>query len=218
MTRRQLLGKRVVDVTVGTLLALAVLPAIVALAVLSAVVLRTTKPFFVHRRVGRHGRLVPIVKIRTLPLSTDRYAAKHALADVAVPRPMKALRRLHLDELPQLLLVPLGLLSLVGPRPEMPFLHEAMDEDFRRARTSVRPGCTGLWQVGDRSVGMIHEAPEFDLVYLRHASLRLDLWIVWRTCRIILGHSRPLTVEDLRMLADEEDNLMPGLTTSLLAS
>jgi lipopolysaccharide/colanic/teichoic acid biosynthesis glycosyltransferase len=103
-----------------------------------------------------------------------------------LPAFSRALRQLHLDELPQLWLVVIGKMSLVGPRPEMPYLHEQYDPGFARRRSTVRPGCTGAWQVSEHCDQMIFEHPEFDEFYLRNRSLRFDLWIVVRTIRLLL--------------------------------
>jgi lipopolysaccharide/colanic/teichoic acid biosynthesis glycosyltransferase len=96
------------------------------------------------------------------------------------------LRRSHLDELPQLFLVVVGKMTLVGPRPEMPSVHDQhFDPVFAHIRTSVRPGCTGLWQISDHCGEMIYEHPEFDECYVRNRSLRFDLWILRRTVRFM---------------------------------
>ncbi|MEO5678773.1 MAG: sugar transferase [Acidimicrobiales bacterium] len=178
--------KRTVDVVVGTALALLSLPVVVALAVVTVVNLRAW-PFFVQTRIGAGGVPFRIVKLRTLPLSTAHYADKRALDSIPLTWISRTLRRTHLDELPQLLLVPIGRMSLVGPRPEMAFLHEQMPSWFARRRTEVRPGCTGLWQIGRASAGLIVEAPAYDLHYVDNRSTLLDLWIVWRTVTLVLG-------------------------------
>ena len=185
--------KRVVDVVVASALLLAVLPVIAILALVSAASLRAW-PFFVQDRIGRNGRTFRFVKIRTLPPATAAYADKYALADVRVPTATRLMRALHLDELPQLVLVVAGTMSLVGPRPEMPGLHDALPGHVARARTLVRPGVTGLWQVGAHCDGLIGESPEYDACYVRHRSLRFDLWILLQTARKVLqggrGHVR----------------------------
>lgn len=190
--------KRALDVVVGAILLVAVVPVIVVAAAVTAVLLRSW-PFFVQERVGRHGKTFRFLKIRTLPPSTPTYADKYAITDTAIPRFCRFLRDRHLDELPQLLLVVVGKMSLVGPRPEMPRLHAAMDPEFAAARTSLRPGCTGLWQISDASTGLIHEAPHYDLHYVRHRDLTLDLWIVVRTLSLVLpgGRREPLTIADV---------------------
>ena len=177
--------KRAVDLVVGLILLAACLPVIVVIAVGSAITLRAS-PFFVQDRVGRDGETFRFLKIRTLPSSTNAYADKYALADLDIPRFTRLLRALHLDELPQLLLVVLGRMSLVGPRPEMPTLHAALPPSFAQARSRVRPGCTGLWQVGVDCDGLIGEAPEYDAYYVAHQTQRLDLWILWQTVRKVV--------------------------------
>ena len=82
--------------------------------------------------------------MRTLPTTAPRYATKYELVRLRIPAFSLMLRRLHLDELPQLLHVLAGKMSLVGPRPEMPNLYCAFDAEFAERRVSVRPGCTGL--------------------------------------------------------------------------
>lgn len=178
--------KRGIDVVVGTALALLALPVILVLAVVSALDQRAW-PFFVQTRIGLGGVPFRLVKLRTLPVSTDHYADKRAIESIPLTRISRTLRRTHLDELPQLFLVPFGRMSLVGPRPEMAFLHEQMHPSFATLRTEVRPGCTGLWQIGEGCGGLINEAPEYDLHYVHHQSLLLDSWIVWRTVSMVLG-------------------------------
>lgn len=180
--------KRSIDVVVGTVLGLLTLPFVLLLAVVTALNLRAW-PFFVQTRIGAGGVPFRLVKLRTLPVSTDPYADKRAIEAIPLTWISRTLRRTHIDELPQLLLVPIGRMSLVGPRPEMAFLHEEMPLSFARRRTEVRPGCTGLWQIGRDCAGLIAEAPEYDLYYVDNRSLLLDLWIVWRSITMILGRS-----------------------------
>ena len=178
--------KRAVDLVVGLILLAACLPVILVIAVGSALTLRAW-PFFVQERIGRDGQTFRFLKIRTLPTATNPYADKYSLAELDIPRFTRLLRALHLDELPQLLLVVLGRMSLVGPRPEMPTLHAALPPGFAQARSRVRPGCTGLWQVGVDCDGLIGEAPEYDAYYVAHRSQRLDLWILWQTVRKVVS-------------------------------
>ncbi len=178
--------KRAIDVVVGTLLALATLPVVLLLALVTTVNLRAW-PFFVQTRIGAGGVPFRLVKLRTLPTSTDHYADKRAIESIPLTWVSSTLRRTHLDELPQLWLVPFGRMSLVGPRPEMAFLHDQMPPPFARRRTQVRPGCTGLWQIGQGCAGLIVEAPEYDLHYVDNQSVLLDLWIVWRSIAMVTG-------------------------------
>lgn len=179
--------KRAVDVLIGLVLCVVTLPVIVGFAAILAVQLRAW-PFFVHHRVGRHGRPFRFPKLRTLARATPTYADKTQFHLEPVSDLARKLRRSHLDELPQLWLVPLGTMSLVGPRPRM--ASEIVDyprPDFDDLRVTVRQGCTGLWQVGAHTDATVSAAPAYDMYYLRHASVRLDAWILWRTVAQALG-------------------------------
>ena len=188
--------KRAIDIMLSAVLLVVALPVVVACAIGCALALRTW-PFFAQHRIGRNGRAFWIPKLRTLPPSTPRYADKYAIDGIDIPRFPRMLRRFHLDELPQLILVLTGRMSLVGPRPEMPTLHRQLDPAFAAARTSVLPGCTGLWQVSVGVESLIAESPEFDTWYLAHRSLRLDGWILWRTLRNALCRRPLITLADI---------------------
>lgn len=188
--------KRGFDIVFAVALGIVAAP-VVAVCALALVVDYRCWPFFTQDRVGADGRIFRFVKLRTLPPATPEYADKYAIQDVQPSVLGRLLRKLHIDELPQLYLVPLGHLSLVGPRAEMPCLHEEMPASFAQLRTSVRPGCTGLWQVGSDAGRLIFENPEYDCFYIQHANARLDVWILWRTALVFLGVSRGITVEDV---------------------
>jgi exopolysaccharide production protein ExoY len=158
-----------------------VTPIVLVFAIVLAVQLHGS-PLFVHKRLGHGGRMLTVPKLRTLAPSTDPYADK-LQGGVESVSPFAAwLRRTHLDELPQLYLVPLGRLSLVGPRPRMAAeVEQNRRADYDAARLELRQGCTGLWQVGAHQHRTVSCNPEYDLFYLAHASVRLDAWILWRT-------------------------------------
>lgn len=181
--------KRVVDVLASAALSLLLLPLVLVLAIGSAISFRAW-PIYVQDRVGRDGRTFRLIKVRSLPPETPPAADKYELADMGNTRWGALLRRFHLDELPQLWLVVTGTMSLVGPRPEMPSLAARFDPGFATERTTVRPGCTGLWQVSSASGGLIGEAPEFDLHYVRNWTLRMDLWLLAWTVIETLGGSK----------------------------
>jgi lipopolysaccharide/colanic/teichoic acid biosynthesis glycosyltransferase len=92
----------------------------------------------------------------------------------------RLLRRTSLDEIPQLLNVLLGDMSLVGPRPEMPFIVEQYTPR-QRERLAIKPGVTGLWQMSADRAFKIHENLEYDLYYARHRSLFMDVAILLHT-------------------------------------
>lgn len=196
----QAMLKRAFDLVAGTVLFVLVLPLVVLLALAVALMFRAW-PFFTQDRVGLGGRRFKMVKLRTLPPSAPSDADKFQIREVVVPSLARFLRRTHLDELPQLLLVPLGRMSLVGPRPEMLRLHAAGDLTFATARVSVRPGCAGLWQISEHADLLIWDAPDYDLFYIEQSSLRLDLWILWRTMLGIAGLVRPVRLSDVPLWA-----------------
>lgn len=188
--------RRAFDFIASAVLLLVALPVIAIAALGSALSLRAT-PFFVQHRVGRDGEQFRLVKVRTLPVGTPTYIDKHQIDTSRVPGFCRLLRRLHLDELPQLALVLAGRMSLVGPRPEMSYLHLDLPHDFAGLRTSVRPGCTGLWQISEACTDLIGYSPEYDRYYLAHRSLRLDVWVLLRTAAKMLGLARPITLRDV---------------------
>lgn len=188
--------KRLVDAVFGVLFGLIAAPVVLFLAVVSACLFRAW-PFFTQQRIGLRGKVFRIIKIRTLPPCAPAHAQKFVIEKIRLPRFASLLRSTHLDELPQLWLVPLGVMSLVGPRPEMLFLHEQGDADFARLRTSVRPGCTGLWQVSAAAKGLIWDAAEYDVAYVEHACLRLDLWILSRTLRRLTTSPGTLSLDEV---------------------
>jgi hypothetical protein len=125
----------------------------------------------------------------------DKHTLGLATADL--PRLCALLRRTHLDELPQLWSVVFGQMSLVGPRPALPTSVEPLDKGFETTRRSVRPGCTGLWQLSVASGDTATSAPRFDLFYIDNASLRLDLWILVRTIGWVLGLVKAIEISDI---------------------
>ena len=224
VTRTTRVAIRTFDIVGGALIALAVTPIVVVLALASAFSLRAW-PFFVQDRPGRAGRSVRLVKIRTLPPSTPHYAHKHHLDFSRTPRLMQQLRRLHLDELPQLWQVPMGALSLVGPRPRQRDDVDALDPTFDSVRREVRPGCTGLWQISPASTEGLGVSPEYDLFWVGHRTLRLTVWALARTVLVMTGIGRPVTLEDVPDWAlprlryvDIADRPMAIATESLEAS
>lgn len=189
-------AKRAIDMLVAFILLVLALPMIVLAALGSAVVFRAW-PFFTQERVGLGGRAFRFVKIRTLPKWTNPYTDKYHIDTRSLPAFARLLRHLHLDELPQLFLVLAGKMSLVGPRPEMAVLHEQMPAEFAEARTSRRPGCTGLWQISVDASKLIGEAPEYDLFYVDNHNIRLDAWILARTLRVMVLGDREIAIADV---------------------
>jgi lipopolysaccharide/colanic/teichoic acid biosynthesis glycosyltransferase len=136
---------------------------------------------FRQERVGKNGRLFTMLKFRSLSVEADPYQSASGIPVAQVTRVGRLLRGSALDELPQLLNVLRGDMSLVGPRPEMPFIVETYSEVERR-RLSVRPGITGVWQMSVDRHGMeIHENMEYDLFYISNRSFLLDVVLLFET-------------------------------------
>ncbi len=140
--------------------------------------------FFSHKRVGINNELFVIYKFRSLHMDTPSYSEKPGSTDDKRIAPFgKWLRKTSLDELPQLFNVLKGEMSLVGPRPEMPFLAEDY-EDWENQRHLVRPGMTGLWQLSPRRQGTIREGIPVDLEYIETFSFWNDFKILIRTFKV----------------------------------
>ena len=187
--------KRAVDLVVASLLAVVAVPLLALLTIVGAMVWRTN-PYFVQERVGYGGRIFRLWKLRSLPPTAPAYTDKYSLREVPISRYGYWLRRLHLDELPQIFHVITRKMSLVGPRPEMEFLHHQMPQDFARRRVAVLPGVTGLWQISPAVGGLIVEAPEYDRAYVAAHPVRLDIWVLYRTALQALG-ARQVTLADV---------------------
>jgi exopolysaccharide biosynthesis polyprenyl glycosylphosphotransferase len=152
--------------------------------------IRATSPgpaLFVQERVGRDGRPFRMFKFRTMHEGVDPEAvAPTGPDDPRVTAYGSWLRATSLDELPQLWNVLRGEMSLVGPRPEMPFIAAGYDE-WQRRRLSVKPGITGLWQILGRKDLPMHQNLQYDFYYIRNRSLALDASILLRTLGAVLS-------------------------------
>jgi exopolysaccharide biosynthesis polyprenyl glycosylphosphotransferase len=181
----------------AALLALSPLFCVVALAI----AMTDRGPvFFRQVRVGKNGSTFTLYKFRTMvvgaerwrDLLTDRNEADGALFkirnDPRITSTGAWLRRWSLDELPQLLNVLRGDMSLVGPRPALPEEAACYGHHVRR-RLAVKPGITGLWQVSGRSDLTWDEAVRLDLRYVENWSFALDLQILWKTCSAVVHGS-----------------------------
>lgn len=136
---------------------------------------------FRQRRVGLDGKEFDFFKFRTMHASADPYALTPKSSDDSrITRFGRGLRRSSLDELPQFWNVIRGEMSIVGPRPEMPFIVSQYNEE-QRERLKVKPGITGVWQISAVRGEPIHANMEYDLFYIEHRSLLLDLIIMFKT-------------------------------------
>ena len=174
-------AKRAIDFAVSAFFLVFCTPLLAAIALF--VKLDSNGPIlFRQTRAGLRGREFTILKFRTMCQDADPYAITPTeRQDPRITRIGRFLRSSGLDELPQLWNVLVGEMSLVGPRPEMPFIVSGYSL-LESQRLKARPGITGLWQVYARSANLpIHQHVEFDLYYIENMSLSLDLMILLDT-------------------------------------
>ena len=190
--------------TFDMLFALVILAAVAPVLILLIVALQIDSPgpvFFIQRRVGRNGALFPCVKLRTMvvdarqrlerllessPEAREEWQRDHKLRDdPRVTRLGRFARLFSLDELPQLLNIVAGHMSIVGPRPiveEEIWRYGPLFADY----CSVRPGLTGLWQVSGRNNTTYQERVRLDSEYAQRKSMSLDLSIMARTLAVVV--------------------------------
>jgi lipopolysaccharide/colanic/teichoic acid biosynthesis glycosyltransferase len=177
--------KRACDVVGSLFLLVALFPLFTLIAAL--IKLDSRGPvFFRHYRVGKGGNNFVLWKFRSMRTDVPKYAASpRNAADVRLTRVGRLIRRLSIDEMPQLINVLKGEMSLVGPRPEMPFIvdlyHPAECERF-----VVRPGITGLWQISPARAFPIHENLQYDLHYIHNRNFLLDCTIILHTITAVI--------------------------------
>jgi len=188
--------KRIFDLVVSAIVAVLFLPLWLLIAL--AVKLDSRGPvFFVDRRIGVGEREFGMLKFRTMvaeapelqPKLEEANEAEGALFkirdDPRVTRVGRVLRRLSLDEIPQIVNVLKGEMSLVGPRP-LPLRDYALLEDWHRARYAVLPGMTGLWQISGRSGLGFDDLVRLDFTYIENWSIWLDITIIARTIPAVI--------------------------------
>lgn len=194
----QLFVKRLMDLAFAALMVLLLLPVVGFIAL--AIKLDSPGPiFFAQERVGLHKRRFRMLKFRTMVAGADRLQAQiehlneakgpifKIANDPRITRVGRVLRRSSLDELPQILHVLTGKMSLVGPRPMSLRDVDLFDQGIQRKRFSVKPGLTCLWQVSGRSGLPFSKWLELDLDYIEHWSLGLDFKILFRTIPAVLS-------------------------------
>jgi lipopolysaccharide/colanic/teichoic acid biosynthesis glycosyltransferase len=190
---------RALDLVVAALMVIVLAPLLAAIAVI--IKLDSPGPvLFRQQRVGRHRKRFQVAKFRTMQHNADHEVHRDymlALIESGMPAPKLAgdvrvtrfgnfLRRTSLDELPQLWNVLRGEMSLVGPRPPIPYEVEHYPPHWF-ARFQVKPGVTGLWQVSGRSEVSLEQMIELDIEYAHKRSLLFNLWILVRTIPAVLS-------------------------------
>ncbi|HEY4205568.1 MAG TPA: sugar transferase [Puia sp.] len=186
-----LLVKRAMDLTCSTLVIGGILSWLVP--VLAALIKLDSKGpiFFLQKRVGREGKVFTCYKLRTMVINPEADELPCEENDIRITRCGRVLRAAHLDELPQFFNVLTGVMSLVGPRPYMLADEQRMAALVPRhnIRNYVKPGITGMSQVkgchdGDMDLNILFSRHQWDVFYVRHACLSMDLRIISHTIRL----------------------------------
>ncbi len=178
-------SKRLMDICISTICILVNLPLWLIITLLIRFDSKGAA-LFKQNRVGQFGRIFEMYKFRTMYENTNKYGyAPQKNNDRRVTRVGRLLRKLSLDELPQLINVLKGEMSLVGPRPEMPFIVKKY-KYWQKKRLDVKPGITGLWQIIGRKDLPLHENLQYDFYYIRNQSLITDIAILIKTIPGIL--------------------------------
>jgi exopolysaccharide biosynthesis polyprenyl glycosylphosphotransferase len=186
------LVKRVFDIASALLLVVLTLPLMAATSVL--ILLESSGPILhFQERVGRNGRLFNVVKFRSMRTDAEKDGTPRwaSAGDARVTRLGRVMRKLRIDELPQLFSVLTGDMSLVGPRPERPFCVDQLTQHlpYYAVRHSVKPGVTGWAQVRYPYGASVEDAAEklqYDLYYVKNHSLLLDLLVLVNTVGFVL--------------------------------
>lgn len=211
MSKRLQFGlKRLMDVIVALMGLILLIPALILIAV--AIKLDSRGPvFFVQQRSGRYGRRFRTLKFRTMVEGAERIGSGLyvALGDTRITRVGGYLRRFSLDEFPQLFNVLAGQMSLVGPRPALPYqLQYYAARDLKRLL--VRPGLTGWSQVSGRNLLSWPERLERDVWYVENFSLELDLRILLRTPAAWLSGEGVYASRDKFFISGQDDIPVPS--------
>lgn len=189
------------------LLALLILAAAAPIVLVFVAGIQAVSPgqlFFRQSRVGLHGKVFRMWKLRTMQPCAESRLRTLLRVDAAAAAEWGAYGRLHhdprivgpfgrwarqlsIDEVPQLINVACGDMAFIGPRPLPPDQATAIDTRARGMRESVLPGMTGLWQVRGRSETTLRQMVKLDLIYLQRRTVLLDLYVLWRTPHAIIS-------------------------------
>lgn len=194
--------KRLVDIIGGMFGFILIIPMTIIIYIVRKILKENDGPIFYEQlRIGKDGKYFRMYKYRTMIVGADKilkqyleeneeakkeYEKNHKLRnDPRITELGKFLRKTSLDEIPQLLNVLIGNMSLVGPRPYLPEEKECIGRNFEII-TSVKPGITGLWQVSGRSYTNFKERVKMETLYVKNKSLKNDIKILLKTIKIVI--------------------------------
>lgn len=225
--RRAVLAcKRLIDV-VGSLVALVLIIPVLAAVALALLISDGRPVLFRQARVGRGGRTFTILKFRTMVKDAERMLGElqsqnerqgplfKLTHDPRVTRLGRFLRDSSIDELPQLLNVLKGDMSLVGPRPALPAETAQFGQELRDTRQRVRPGITGLWQIKARDNASFEEYERLDCEYVEALTVRRDLAILALTLPAVIGNARHRLTGSPAHVPEVATSLAPWQATAL---
>ena len=178
--------KRIFDVLLSLIMLMMIAPFLAAVAIM--IKLDSNGPiFFLQYRVGRDGRIFKIIKFRSMIANAESLGSyMTATNDARITKLGRFIRRSSIDELPQLINVLAGDMSLVGPRPDVPAQRAEYTEQEWEIRHRVRPGLTGLAQATLRSSATSVQRKAMDIDYATNHSIQRDLWIILLTAKQVL--------------------------------
>lgn len=193
--------KRTFDLFCSILMLIILMPFLLIIGLLVKITSRGPV-FYLHERVGKEGKLFNVLKFRTMniderpleeiftPEQMEEYKEYYKVKDdPRVTKFGKILRKISLDELPQLINIIRGQMSFVGPRPVMEEEIERLNEEDKVKYLSVTPGLTGYWAVNGRSATTYEKRLELELFYVEHQSLWLDFKILFKTVFVFFMNS-----------------------------
>ena len=179
--------KRFFDIIVSLIFIIVLLPVCLVVAVIAAIDTKSS-PIFVQTRMGRYNRPFQMLKFRTMSRTAPANVATYNLsgADTYITKAGRVLRRLSLDEIPQLFNILKGDMSFIGPRPVILAETELLDRRKKSGADQLRPGITGLAQIRGRNHLDDRTKARYDAFYAHHVSLCLDAYIAFHTVGYVL--------------------------------